>query len=54
MGDLDGDGIVGVTDLFILFGAWGPCPAQGACPEDLDGDGWVGVTDLFILFGAWG
>ena len=27
-GDLDGDGSVGVTDLLILLGAWGPYPAS--------------------------
>ena len=25
-GDLDGDGLVGVSDLLILLGGWGPCP----------------------------
>ncbi len=28
LGDLDGSGAVGVPDLLILLGAWGPCP----CP----------------------
>ncbi len=50
-GDLDGDGIVGVTDLLQLLGAWGECVA---CPEDLDGDDRVGVTDLLFLLAHWG
>jgi hypothetical protein len=49
--DLDGDDIVGFTDLTQLLGSWGPCPA---CPEDLDGDGSVGFTDLTELLGSWG
>ena len=53
-GDLDGDGTVGVTDLLILLGDWGPCPPKGDCPADLDGDGSVGVKDLLILLGNWG
>jgi hypothetical protein len=46
--DLDGDGIVGPSDLAILLGAWGT-PGPG----DLDGDGVVGSADLAILLGAW-
>ena len=53
-GDLDGDGHVGVKDLLILLGDWGPCPPKGDCPADLDGDGSVGVKDLLILLGNWG
>ena len=53
-GDLDGDGHVGVKDLLILLGEWGPCPPKGDCPADLDGDGSVGVKDLLILLGNWG
>ncbi len=53
-GDLDGDGQVGVKDLLILLGDWGPCPLKGDCPADLDGDGSVGVKDLLILLGNWG
>ena len=53
--DLDCDGSVGVKDLLILLGAWGPCPAPPApCDADLDCDGTVGVLDLLILLGEWG
>lgn len=52
--DFDGDGIVGVTDLLLLLGAWGPCPVPpDPCPFDLDGDGFIGVIDLLDLLGAW-
>ena len=50
-GDLDGSGDVGVRDLLILLGAWGP--NQGH-PADLNGDGDGGVKDLLVLLGNWG
>ncbi len=53
--DLDMDGSVGVKDLLILLGSWGPCPDPPAdCPADFDASGDVGVKDLLILLGAWG
>ncbi len=55
IGDIDGDGVVGVADLLILLGSWGPCPdLPETCPADLDLDGNVGVADLLILLGNWG
>ncbi|MCH8316128.1 MAG: hypothetical protein IIA64_09160 [Planctomycetes bacterium] len=54
LGDLDGDGSVGVKDLLILLGDWGPCDDCTDCPADLDGDCAVGVKDLLILLGNWG
>lgn len=54
-GDVNGDGEVGVLDLLILLGAWGPCPdPPDPCPADVDGDGNVGVTDLLAVLAAWG
>ena len=53
-GDLDGDGLVGPTDLAVLLGSWGDCPKAHACDADLDGDGVVGPTDLAIMLGNWG
>jgi hypothetical protein len=50
-GDIDGDCLVGVTDLLQLLAAWGDC---AACPEDLDADGMVGVSDLLLVLGSWG
>ena len=52
--DLDADGSVGVKDLLILLGAWGPCPKQGDCPADFDNSNDVGVKDLLLLLGNWG
>ncbi len=54
LGDIDGDGSVGVKDLLILLGSWGPCDDCNDCPADLDGDCSVGVKDLLILLGNWG
>ena len=53
-GDIDGDGSVGVKDLLILLGSWGPCDDCNDCPADLDDDCTVGVKDLLILLGNWG
>ena len=53
--DIDGDGVVGITDFLIMLSAWGDCPLPPAqCPADLDLDGTVGVTDLLILLANWG
>jgi hypothetical protein len=49
--DLNGDGVVDVTDLLELLGAWGLCVC---CPADLDGNRYVYVPDLLQLLGAWG
>jgi len=51
IGDLNDDGVVNVSDLLALLGAWGPNPGHAA---DLNGDGVVNVSDLLMLLGAWG
>lgn len=51
LGDLNGDCEVGVADLLLLLGDWGPCEG---CDADLDGNGLVGVKDLLILLDNWG
>ena len=55
-GDVDGDGLVGITDFVALLTAWGPCPAPcpPTCPADLDGDCNVGITDFLLLLANWG
>ncbi|MHC4220397.1 MAG: hypothetical protein ACYSU7_18310, partial [Planctomycetota bacterium] len=55
-GDIDGDGIVGVTDFLMMLSAWGACPAPcpPACPGDLDDDCVVGVNDFLLLLSLWG
>ncbi len=53
LGDLDGDGIVGIVDFLALLANWGPCE-PGCCLADLDIDGNVGITDFLLLLGNWG
>lgn len=53
--DLDGDGMVSVSDLILLIVAWGPCPDPPLpCPADIDGNGEVNVLDLVELIVNWG
>lgn len=56
LGDLNGDGVVGIVDFLMLLAAWGPCPdpCPPSCSADLDGDCGVGITDFLILLGNWG
>ena len=51
LGDINGDGIVNVTDLLAVMDAWGPCMD---CPADINGDGVVDVIDLLVVIGNWG
>ena len=54
--DLDGDGMVGISDFLLLLANWGPCdePCPPACLGDIDGDCTVGIVDFLLLLGAWG
>jgi hypothetical protein len=45
-GDLDGDGLVGASDIAVLLLDFGPCPG---CPADLDGSGAVDGGDIAFL-----
>ncbi len=55
LGDLTGDGVVGIDDFDELLANWGPCPGPcSACPADLDGDCVVGIRDFLILLAHWG
>lgn len=53
-GDLNGNEVVDVSDLLILFSNWGECSDFYNCPGDLNGDGFVDVSDLLLLFANWG
>ncbi len=50
LGDLDQDGVVNVTDLLTIIGAWG----TNNPTADLDGDGIVAISDLLTAIGNWG
>ena len=54
IGDLNGDGSVGASDLLILLANWGPCADCAACPADLNDDCTVGAADLLFLLANWG
>jgi hypothetical protein len=47
-GDLDGDGLVGTSDISLLLLDFGPCPGL-PCPSDLDGSGEVDPGDISLL-----
>ena len=53
IGDLDGDGFVGITDLNLVLSNWNlnVPPADGAA--DPSGDGFVGIEDLNTVLGNW-
>lgn len=53
--DLTGDGVVNVSDLFLLLSLWGNCgqPCPPSCAAELTGDCKVDVNDLFRLLAAW-
>lgn len=53
LGDVNGDGVVDGADLGFLLGAWGECPAEGACAADFNDDGAVDGIDLGLLLGNW-
>jgi hypothetical protein len=53
LGDIDGDGAVGIVDFLAVLAAWGTCVDE-CCLEDLDLDGQVGITDFLLLLGNWG
>lgn len=54
LGDVNGDGVVNVTDLLAVINSWGPCPAGQACAADMNGDDAVNVSDLLIVINNWG
>lgn len=49
--DVNGDDVVGISDLLAVLGSWGS--TEGG-PEDINNDGLVGITDLLVLLAAWG
>jgi subtilisin family serine protease len=50
LGDLDADGMIGVSDLLRILADWGDVHTNA----DLDGSGHVDIGDLLIVLGGWG
>ncbi len=54
LGDLDGDGFVGLADLDILLGNWNlTVPVGDLALGDASGDGFIGLDDLDLILGNW-
>lgn len=56
--DIDGDGVMGMSDKNMLFSRWqcaaaDPCWDGVAIDADLNGDDFVGQVDLSLLKAAW-
>jgi hypothetical protein len=52
LGDITGDGVVGIDDLIMVINSWGPCPPVN-CLADLNDDGFVNIDDLLLLINNW-
>lgn len=50
--DVDGDGVVGGSDLAIVLGAWGMCP-EPRCAGDVVADGVVDAIDVAAVIEGW-
>ena len=48
--DVNEDGVVDVTDILALVGAWGSSGPLG----DINDDGTVNVVDLIMMLKSWG
>jgi hypothetical protein len=54
LADIDGDGMVGIPELYYLLTNWGPCPPAGECLSDLDCDGVKGYQDFLLMLALMG
>ena len=53
IGDLDGDGFVGINDLNLIFANWNQIVPPADPLTDPSGDGFVGIDDLTIILSNW-
>ncbi len=53
IGDLNGDGFVGIDDLNIVLGNWNQNVPPANPLADPSGDGFVGIDDLNAVLGNW-
>ncbi len=55
VGDVDGDGMAGITDFMQVLADWGPCaPLPAPCESDYNRDGVVGINDMLLALALWG
>ena len=52
-GDVNGDGVVDIDDLFAVLSDWGECEFPEDCPADINGDGMVDIDDIFEVLANW-
>ena len=50
---MDGNGLVGPSDLLLLLGNWGSCGDCYDWPADLDDNCAVGGSDVLVLLAIW-
>lgn len=54
-GDIDGDGLIAVSDILVLLGDFGcVIPAEPECPGDANNDGTTNVNDLLVILSSFG
>jgi hypothetical protein len=53
VGDLDGDGFVGITDLNLVLGNWNLTVPPADAAADPSGDNYIGIEDLNLVLGNW-
>ena len=53
LGDLDGDGSIGILDFLDLLAWWGPVDGPQGLRADLDNNGSVDINDLEQLLASW-
>ncbi len=53
VGDLDGDGFVGIADLNLVLGNWNLNAPPADPAADPSGDGFIGIADLNVVLGNW-
>jgi hypothetical protein len=51
LGDVDFDGVVGVSDMLGVLDGWGPC---AGCPADVAFSGEIDVDDVLLVVSTWG
>lgn len=50
--DVDGNGVVDISDLLVVVSEWGIC--EMGCAGDTNGDGRIDADDLLMVISLWG